>query len=127
MKTARIAIAIIASLLAACGSSSSRPSDDAWARVWELQRDLVPDAQVFVDQGEELCGRLVGELRSGRQELLPTPTEAQDDAVSGWISHAESIAFDCPTDDPDRLRTRLHDLQVRTAEIDAGLAADQTP
>lgn len=118
---------VVATLVAAaaCGTDDLRPGDTAWAPVWGRWRDSVPAAEAFVDQGQVLCNELVGQLRSGRQELLPTPTEGLDAAVHAWITSAESIAFDCPTDDSTMLRDRLHDLDVLVAEIDAGLAADQ--
>ena len=122
------AVTVSLVIVTACGSGDGRPSDEAWGAVWRAQRDSVPEAGVFVDRGEDLCGELVGDLRSGREDLLPTPTEGLDDPVHAWLSHAESIAFDCPVDDPDRLRERLHDLDILAAEVDAGLAADaETP
>ena len=126
MTVRSLLVAVTASLviMTACGSGDGRPSDETWRPVWEAQRDSVPDAGVFVDRGEDVCGELVGDLRSGREDLLPTPTEGLDDPVHAWLNHAESIAFDCPSDDPDRLRERLHDLDVLAAEVDAGLAAD---
>lgn len=72
-----------------------------------------------------MCDPLVGQLRSSREELLPTPTESLDAVVHAWLTAAESVAFDCPSDDPDMLRDRLHEVAVLAAEIDAGLAADR--
>ncbi len=120
-----VAVTIVAA--AACGTDDARPDDAVWAPVWQAQRDSVPAAEVFLDQGQVLCSDLVGQLHAGREELLPTPVEELDAAVRDWVSHAESIAFDCPTNDPDRLRDRLHGLDVLAAEVEAGLAADQTP
>lgn len=134
MPTARRAAAVklrrllaVATIVAvgACGTNEGRPGDAAWSPVWERWRDSVPAAQAFIDRGEALCDPLVGELRSSRQELLPTPTEGLDAAVHAWITHAESITFDCPADDPETLRDRLHELDVLASEIDAGLATDQ--
>lgn len=82
-------------------------------------------AEAFVDQGRVLCDELVGQLRSGREDLLRTPSEGLDAAVRAWISHAQSLAFNCPTDESTILRDRLHDLDMLVAEIDAGLAVDQ--
>lgn len=119
-----VAVLVEVLVAAACGGDGDRPTDAAWEPVWARWRDSVPAAEVFLDGGEALCDPLVGELRSSRQELLPTPTGALDAAVHAWITHAESVAFDCPTDDPALLRDRLHDLGVLTAEVDAGLTAD---
>lgn len=127
MKFRRLLIAATVIVAAACGTDEGRPDETAWAPVWETQRDSVPAPEVFLDQGQVLCSELVGRLRSGREELLPTPIEELDAAVSSWVSHAESIAFDCPTSDPDMLRDRLRGLDVLVAEIDAGLVAIQNP
>lgn len=125
MKFRRLLVAVTVVAAAACGTDDGRPDDAAWAPVWETQRDSVPSAAVFLDQGPGLCSELVGRLRSGRQDLLPTPIEELDAAVRAWINHAESIAFDCPISDPDMLRDRLRGLDVLTAEVDAGLIAIQ--
>lgn len=120
-----LVVAAVVVAAAACDAEEGRPSDAAWAPVWERWRDEIPTAEVFIDRGEGLCDPLVGELRSSRQELLPTPIEALDAAVHAWITDAESVTFDCPTDDAELLRDRLHELDVLAAEIDAGLQADQ--
>lgn len=125
MTALRLLVAAAVLAAAACGGDEDRPSDDAWKPVWTGWRDAVPEAEVFLERGEAICDPLVGELRSSRPELLPTPTEGLDAVVHAWITHAESVAFDCPTDEPALLRDRLHDLDVIAAEIDAGLAADR--
>jgi hypothetical protein len=121
----RLVVAAALLAVASCGTQDDRPNDTAWEPVWERWRDSFPAAEAFVDQGQVLCDELVGQLRSGRQELLPTPSEGLDAAVHAWIAHAQSLAFDCPTDASNMLRDRLHDLNVLAAEIDAGLIADE--
>lgn len=125
MRSRRLFLAATLVVAVACGTEDGRPSDTAWEPVWEKWRDSVPAAEAFVDQGQVLCNELVGQLRVGRQDLLPTPSEGLDAAVHSWITHAQSLAFDCPTDDAEILRNELHDLNVLVAEIDAGLIADQ--
>lgn len=109
-------------LLPACGGDT-RPSDEEWALVWAEKRALVPDEVTLLGGGQPLCDDLVGEFRTRLPALRPTPTEALDDAVHAWVSHAESIVFECPRD-PGQLAERLAVLDVLAAEIDAGLAAD---
>lgn len=118
-------LVVVVTIVAAVGcSDDDRPSDSAWTEVWVAQRDSVPGADAFIEGGEEMCSDLLGDLRVGREELLPTPADSLDDAVHAWIDHAESIAFECP-DDPEELDEGLHDLDVIAAEVDAGLAADE--
>lgn len=127
MRRRLLSAALVASLLgsAACGSDGDdRPTDEAWAPVWATERDRVPDAAALVAGGEDLCGELTGELRSARERLLPTPTEALDDTVRKWTTDAVSLTFDCPVGDEEELDERLDDLAVLSAEIDAGLAVD---
>lgn len=116
--------AACAVLLVACSSEPDRPSDAAWTPTWEQTRDLVPTAETLVDEGEARCESVLGEVRAAREDLVPTPSEVLDDTVDDWISRVESVMFDCPVDDADDLRDRLHDIDVVTAEIDAGLLAD---
>lgn len=119
----RLAVATVLLLVASCGDNDGRPSDRAWQSTWESRRQLVPDAATFVDGGREVCDNLLGEFRVQMPELLPTPTEALDDAVHAWIDHAESLVFECP-DDRMALNDRIDVLDVLAAEIDAGLQAD---
>lgn len=123
MRRPRRHLTAIGVLLLAGACGDDRPSDAEWRAVWDEERDALPAADALLTGGEELCGDLLGRLRVDLPALLPTPTEALDDAVEAWIRHAESIAFDCP-DDRDDLDERLDELDVLAAEIDAGLAAD---
>jgi hypothetical protein len=125
--TRRIAgVLVIGSLamLPAC-RSDDRPSDAAWQAVWEREQTVMPDADAIIAGGEDLCGALVGQLRLTAPALLPSPTEALDDAVRAWIGHAEGIAFDCP-DDRAELDARFDALAVLAAEVDAGLSTDES-
>lgn len=109
--------------LAACGSDD-RPSGATWQVEWELQRDAFPDAGELVAGGRDLCDDLVGELRVDLPELVPTPTEALDDAVQVWSDQAETIVFEC-RDDPAELAEQYDTLDILAAEIDSGLVADE--
>ncbi len=114
----------LGALLTAC-SEENRPSDAEWRVVWEERRAEFPDAAAILEEGGELCDELVGRLRGDLPELVPTPDEALDAAVEDWIAHAETIAFECP-DDPSELADRFETLDLLSAEVDAGLAADRT-
>jgi hypothetical protein len=116
------AVATAAAFVACDGGD--RPSDAAWHTEWEEQRDAFPSADALLSGGRELCDRLVGELRAELPALVPTPTEALDDAVQAWSDHAETIAFEC-RDDPAELAEQYDQLDILAAEIDSGLAAGQ--
>ena len=115
---------VVLVFVAACGSDSSCPSDESWRAGWESQQALVPTADDLLAGGSDLCGELVGEFRSSRDELLPTPTEALDAAVETWIADVEGMVFDCSSDRAI-LEDQLVALDVLVAEIDAGLIADE--
>lgn len=110
-------------LLAGCGGGSERPSDEAWQEIWDRERASIPDADTIIAGGIELCAQLLGELRIELPELRPTPTEALDEPVAAWVAHVETIAFECPQERAD-LTDKLRTLDLLTAEIEAGLAAD---
>lgn len=116
------AIALAAALFVSC--ANDRPTDADWQAKWQRERATMPDAAAFLDGGQDLCDALAAELRSTRDRLRPTPTEALDDAVDDWVSHAERLAFEC-TQDADLVATRMNELDVFAAEIDAGLAAHE--
>lgn len=108
-------------LAAACGDD--RPSDEAWRADWERRQELVPDVDTIIDGGSDFCGELLGEFRVELTQLLPSPTEVLDEAVQAWIDHADTIAFECPSD-RTVLVERMRQLDLLAAEIDAGLNAD---
>jgi hypothetical protein len=109
-------------LAAACGGDD-RPSDEAWRREWERRQELIPDVDAIIDGGSDFCGELLGEFRVELTQLLPSPSEVLDEAVQAWIDHADTIAFECPSDRAD-LAERMRQLDLLAAEIDAGLEAD---
>lgn len=117
-----ICVALVV-FLSACGGGSERPSDSAWQDTWDRQRAAIPDADTIMAGGIELCAELLGDLRISLPELRPTPTEALDGPVAAWVAHVETIAFECPQDEPE-LAEQLRTLDLLTAEIEAGLAAD---
>lgn len=112
-------------LLAACGDDDPRPAASEWRPTWQTTRDLVPSATTIAEEGEDVCGDLLGELRASREELLPSPRPVIDDSVSDWLAAAEGIALDCP-DAEDDLAERLDDLEVLGAEVDAGLTVTES-
>lgn len=105
---------------AGCSSDGDRPADADWVRRWEEARQLIPDAQTIIDGGSEFCDELNGRLRVELPELLPSPSESLDEAVSQWVAQAEDISFECPRDQ-SVLTSRLTTLETLAAEVDGGL------
>jgi hypothetical protein len=117
-----LAVALLVGVMLA-GCSDDRPSEAAWAAEWERAQALVPSADELMAGGRPLCDELVGELRETLPDLTPTPDQSLDDAVGAWTDEAETIVFDCELD-PELLTERMDELDVLTAEVDAGLAAE---
>jgi hypothetical protein len=114
--------ALAIGVLAACGGDD-RPTATSWRGVWESRQALVPTADAISDGGQDLCGERLGLFRAEMPKLLPTPAEELDSAVGEWVSHAETMVFECPTDPAD-LAERFEILDVLAAEVDAGLIAE---
>ncbi len=116
-----VAVCTVA-VAAACGGDD-RPSDAEWAGEWASEQAIVPSQDELLTGGRPLCDELVGEYREAMSRLTPTPSKALDDSVEEWVEEAESLVFECPTD-PAEVESRLDALDVLSAEIDAGLAAE---
>ncbi len=112
----RLGACLAVVVLLACGSTD-RPTTAEWSDTWVVARGLLPDEPTFRAGGEDLCGGLLGDLRSSREELFPTPSEAVDDLVDQWAILAEGVSLDCPHDEED-LGSRLAAIGDLTEEID---------
>lgn len=101
-------------LLTACGDDS-RPRIDEWQARWESIRDLAPDAATIADEGTEVCGTFLGEVREQRDELTPAPTEAAEEAFGAWAEEAETLGLECEggATDLDRQLARIDRLAAR--------------
>lgn len=117
--TRLVGIVLVASSIAtACGDDAAdRPAISEWKPRWLGTRDLVPDASRLDDDGTEVCGDFLGEVRERRNEVLPTPDPTLDDLVREWVSEAETVGLDC--DREGELAERLDDLEAQADEIDA--------
>lgn len=112
---------VLLAVLAACGGD--RPSAAEWGPIWDTEQAAMPSADELAAGGQAGCDRLVAELRAGGDRLRPTPSEALDAAVESWLEHAKGIAFDC-VDDVALLDEQYAELDILTAEVDAGLSAE---
>lgn len=120
----RILMTVLAVVvLAACGGNEERPTVASWRPEWEAARDLVPDAETLREEGVDVCGSFLGEVRSRREELLPSPSEVVDDVFAEWIEQAESLGLDC-VDDSEDLDARLADIEDLADRIDTALGTE---
>lgn len=118
--TTSVAAVLAIVSLAACDSGDDRPGTAQWRQEWEATTALVPESDEVLDDGQDVCGEFLGEVRARREDLLPTPKRALDDTVTAWLSKAEAIGLDCG-DDEEILRDRLEDLDVLASQVDAAL------
>lgn len=121
MRRALLSAAAVFGLIA-CGGDD-RPSLAGWEIEWRAIEAQVPTEVAALDQAA--CEQLLGDLRTTREEVVPTPVEALDAAVTEWIDVAEALAFDCEQH-PDPAAA-VEELRVLAAEIDAGVEAVRTP
>lgn len=125
LTTAVLVLATTIGALAACGGDD-RPSAAQWEPEWVAVQAEVPEPAEIDEGGEDVCSTALGELRASREELEPAPTPALGERVGEWLATAEGLMLDCPGEGDER-RQLYEELEVHTAEIDAGLdiAADR--
>lgn len=108
----------IAIAVSACGDDESdRPPLEPWRADWSELRDLLPEDVAIESGGTDVCGDFLGEVRSRRADVIPTPDMSLDEPVEAWVSEAETVGLDC--DREGDLDERLADLAQRAEEIDA--------
>lgn len=122
-RTALPAVLAGALIIGACGGSEDRPTAAEWRPDWDSTRVLVPTADRLEAGGVDLCGELLGEVRSRREELLPTPSKPTDDAFILWVEQAEALGLDC-VDDTEDLDTRLDEITDLADQVDLALSGD---
>lgn len=107
-------------VLPACGDDGTdRPELAEWQPAWSALREVVPTPAEIDDGGSEACGELLGEVRSRREDVLPTPDPSLDEPVETWIAEAETLGLDC--DKEGRADEMLRSITAQAEEID-GLA-----
>lgn len=119
----KLVMIVLAGLLSlgACGDEDpDRPTATSWTPRWEAVRDLVPTAeQIDDDDGTQLCGEFLGDVRERREDLSPTPDPALDQLVQTWVSEAEALGLDCEREGD--LEERLATLEGLADDIDAAI------
>ena len=113
-------------LLTGCGGTS-RPSVAEWQPAWE---GIVGDVRSISATGQppdhSTCNHVLGNLRSSRGQLFPTPDPAIDNTVTEWLRVAEHAMFECPTSTeeiPD-MTDSYAELVRLEAEVEVVLAID---
>lgn len=118
-----ISLAAACFLLVAACEGESRPSAHEWRPAWESARQLVPDAATVEEEGAELCGEFLGEVRQQRDEMTPAPNDAIGDAFKAWAEEAESLGLDCGSDTEEDLDERIGEIDELADQVDRALAA----
>jgi len=100
-------------LLASCGLGS-RPSVAEWQPAWTAVTEAIPtQAQLGDPADKDMCATTLGVIRENAPDLSPTPDLSTDDAVSDWLSIAETTFFECPPDTGE-----ISSLSVAYEEMD---------
>lgn len=110
--------------LAACGPRGA-PDVEAWRQRWVAARAEVPGPEAFAGpDADEVCGRVLAQLRAAREQLLPAPDAAVADAVSAWLEFGQALMLDCPIPrGPNAgFEAGLAELDRLGTEVDAALA-----
>lgn len=114
---------VVALGLASC-TSSERPSRDQWRGSWEGVQEVVPPADgLSRPPDHEVCSDVLGELRERGSGLTPAPDDIIDEAAQAWLSHAESLFFECFQDgDPEeRIEEGYATMERLASEVEAVL------
>lgn len=126
---ALVVTAILAIIFTACGGED-RPSLDEWQPAWDRIVELMPTATELGDPPDRaMCSEVLGEIRTARAELFPTPDAAIEAVVRDWVSAAEDALFECPPSssdlpDLDAVYARLDRLEAEVATV---LELDREP
>ena len=90
----------------------------------------MPTAQELGDPPDRAaCDSALGEIRTQRTEVFPTPDAAIDPVVHEWIRVAEDALFECPPSSraiPD-LESAYAELSLLEAEASAALSLESQP
>lgn len=123
---ALVLVAVGSLVLTGC-ASDERPSPDEWQPVWLSMTNLMPSATELGDPPDRpTCSAALGEIRSARSELFPTPDAAIEPVVREWVRVAEDALFECPPSSsalPD-LAAVYADLARLEAEVSTVLQID---
>lgn len=119
-------LVLLAVSLASC--TPQRPSREEWRESWESVQEAVPPAEELPRPPDhDTCSEVLGELRERADELSPAPDRIIHDAAQAWVSHAESLFFDCFDDgEPEqRIEEGYATLERLRAEVEAVLAPSE--
>jgi len=88
---------IIAMMAVVGCAGTDRPDVATWLSSWEGIISVVPDQADLGDPPDaELCEATLASVRSGNEDLRPSPSVTVDDLVAEWVAVAKATFFDCP-------------------------------
>ncbi len=110
--------------LVAAGCGNGRPAVADWQGEWQRVVQAIPTRSAFVaGPDEDLCADALVIVRGANDDLLPTPDQALDGAVEGWLAQARETFLECPPRGAAEGFDAAYDrLDALRAEVDAGLA-----
>ncbi len=114
-------------LILVAQSGPGRPIASDWASTWDRAVTAMPTSEDLGDPPDRnLCSHALGELRSIRPDLIPTPDPALDAAVDEWMRVAEDALFECPpaSGELPSLASAFDELVRLQAAIDVVLDID---
>ena len=113
-------------VLAACGGED-RPAVADWQPAWEAMVARMPTAQELGEPPDRsVCSDALGDMRSTRASLFPTPDAAMEPVVREWVRIAEDALFECPpsSDAVPDLDAAYNELERLEAEVAVVLELD---
>ena len=122
---ALIALTVAGALTLASCADNGRPDLDQWVTDWAEMTATVPTiARLGSPPDRELCSHILGQIREGQKDLVPTPDLALDLVVREWFTVAEDAMFECPPSSSQfpSLEYAYRELARLEAEVDSVLA-----
>lgn len=110
-----------------CGGTD-RPDTATWLSSWEGITSVVPDQADLGDPPDaELCEATLASVRSGNEDLRPSPSVTVDDLVTEWVAVAEATFFDCPPkgEDIDSFSEAYEEMGRIEESVEIALSDDQ--
>lgn len=110
--------------VASCGRET-RPDAATWGDRWEETLAVVPPADTFAGGPDpQVCEDVLVDLREARPGLSPAPDEVVGEALTAWITVAESTFFECFDDDAgaDSIAEAYARLDQLESEVTAALS-----
>lgn len=132
-----LAVVLVATAAAGCGTIVDTSSGDAdgevaetvadWTDEWDDARDIVPPRDEWDEElpDEDDCEDILVDLREQKVAVFPAPDQALATTAEDWFETADSGFFECfgDGDRADELDRVYDELAQLAAEVDVALAS----